>query len=157
MGRRYRALVHNTKMHVNTFKEAQGHTLDLLACYLMWVSYESKVPHRMWYTFTLFLILIIPPTRCRHLPPPLVLQALIGPVSFTIERGAESWTQCARWLMETSPNARSVTRPRALLAALSCCLQLTFSLGAICSGEGHERVCGCVCAVHYDKNVILPG
>ena len=123
---------------MNTFKEAQGHTLDLLACYLIWVSYESKVSHRMWCTSTLFLflILIIPPTQCRHLPPPLVLQALIGPVSFTTERGAESWTQCARWLIETSPNARSVTWPLALLAALSCCLQLTFSLDAICRRQG---------------------
>lgn len=53
-----------------------------------------------------------------------------------MESGAESWTKCARKLIETSRNARSPVAPPSLVPALSCCLELTFSLDAICRQRG---------------------
>lgn len=47
-------------------------------------------------------------------------------------------------LIETSPNARSLTGPRMLLPALSRRLQLTFSLDGICRRRG---VCGRMCGL----------
>lgn len=56
-----------------------------------------------------------------------------------MESGAESWTKCARKLIETSRNARSPVAPLSLVPALSCCLELTFSLDAICRQRGLAR------------------
>lgn len=83
------------------------------------------------------------PAQPVHPPPSLTnAVALIGPASFTTGSGAESWTERARRLIETSPNARSPAVPRSLVPTLSCCLELTFSSDNICPRQTYSGLVG---------------
>lgn len=128
-----------------SFEAAQGHCFDLVPCYLISLPLEKKKSTAsngmlLLSVLSSYLYGTTNPAQPVH-PPPLQLTnavALIGLVSFTTGSGAESRTERAGRLIETSPNARSPAVPRSLVPTLSCCLELTFSLDNICPRQAYS-------------------